>query len=102
MALEINIYWKLAIMFVVLVVAYFVLRYFEMDPFVALWEGLTEVEINMAVLVVTFVISGVLWLIIWKNPFWVNSTAFGTPSKIFLSVAAPIVGYIFGLRAWDK
>ena len=99
---EITLWMKLTIAAIILVVGYFILRYYEMDPIVGLWNAVSQMEWNPTALVLTLMFSALLWAIIWKSPMWVDSTAFGTPSKIFLTIATPIVGYPLAARALNK
>ena len=100
--IELTMEIKLGIFVAILVIGYFVLRHYEMDPVVGLWEALSSMEWNPTALVLTLLFSALLWAIMWKNPMWVNSVAYGTGSKIFLSIATPIVGYPLAVRALNK
>lgn len=100
--MEISIWIKIGIFVVVLVAAYIFLRYQSIDPFAALFESFSEMEFNMTALVLTLAFSVLMWFIIWKNPFWVSSTAYSVFDKIFLTVAVPVVGYPLAVRALNK
>lgn len=93
---------KIGIFVLLVIIIYFVLRYYDMDPLVATWETISEIEWNITVLILTLMISAIMWAVIWTNPFWVNSVAYGFKSKVFLTIVVPIVGYFLGLRAWNK
>lgn len=103
MALEISIGWKLGILFIIIIILYFLLKYlFDVDVLEEIAESISGIEFNMTALILTFLFSGVIWAIIWINPLWVNSTAFGPGSKIFLTIALPIVGYPLAIRSLNK
>lgn len=99
---ELTVEIKIGIFVAFLIIGYFILRYFEMDPIVGFWEAISGLEWNLTALVLTLLFSSMMWIMVWKSPIWVNSTAFGTGSRIFLTVALPIVGYPLAVRALSK
>ena len=103
MPFELTLTIKLIIAAVIIIAAYFILKiYFDMDVLVAAWELISELEFNWTVLVITLIGSVLLSTMIWKSPLWVSSDAFGFKEKLFLTIGTPIMGYIMGMRAWNK
>ncbi len=103
MAIVLSLTVKIIIMVVVAIAGYLIMKYaFDYDILLELWEGLINFELDAKALVLSVVFSIAMWLVIWLNPFWVNSTFFSPGYKIFLTVALPVVGYPIALRALNK
>ena len=99
---ELTLGIRLIIFVLILVIGYFILRHYEIDLVMIVWESISELEWNPTALVLTLLFSALLWAMMWKSPLWLNSTAFGTPSRIFLTIALPIVAYPLSVRALTK
>ncbi len=107
--MEITVWMKLAIFVVILIIAYFVLRYYEMDPVLGMWEAVSEVEWDITALVLTIGFSSIMWAIMWKTSMWATpeeayrfTQITGVPMKVILSVLLPIIGYPLAVRARNK
>lgn len=95
--------FKIGIIAVVIIVIYFVLKYFfEYDLLVEMWESISGIEFNITALIVTLVMAIFMYAVIWLNPFWVKSTFFTFEKKLFLTVAFPIIGYVLAVRGLNK
>ncbi len=105
---EISFIWKLVIFGVILVIGYFVLRYYEIDPFTAMWESIADLEWNLTALILTIVFSAIFWAILWKTPYWATtyggSLLFitGLPAKLFMTIMLPVIGYPLAVRSLNK
>lgn len=98
---------KLIIFAILLVVLYFVFKYFfEIDLLEMIWlslmEAIQSIEWSLTALVLTFVFSGIMWAIMWKNPIWVDSTFFTPTYKIILSILLPLIGYPLAVSSLNK
>ncbi len=101
--MEFSLTIKLIILFAVIVIMYLVSKYWmDYDLLEVIRESILELEFSITGLVLTILFSSVMWAIIWGNPLWVNSIAFGFWHKLFLTVALPIVGYPLAVRALNK
>ena len=106
--MEINLWIKVSIFIVILIIAYFVLRHLEMDPIVGIWEAISGIEWNLSALVLTLLFSSLMLAFIWKSPMWVTPETYrftqitGTPMKILMSILLPIIGYPLAVRALNK
>ena len=106
---EITLWMKGIIFIVILIVGYFVLKYYEMDPVVEMWESITEMEWDPVVLVLTLLFSSIVLAFIWKSPMWTTpiepyrfTDITGIPMKILLSILLPIIGYPLANKAWHR
>ena len=106
--MEINLWTRVGIFIVILIIAYFVLRHLEMDPIVGLWEAITGMEWDLTALILTFIFSAFLLAFIWKSPMWATPETYrvtqitGVPMKILMSILLPIIGYPLAARARQK
>ena len=106
--MEINLWTKVGIFIVILIIAYFVLRHLEMDPIVGFWEAITSMEWDLTALFLTIIFSAFLLAFIWKSPMWATPETYrvtqitGTPMKILMSILLPIIGYPLVARASKK
>ncbi len=102
--------WTRVIIFIViLIIAYFILRYYEMDPILGMWESLSEIEWDPKALILTLLFSSIVLAFIWKSPMWATpeeayrfTKITGIPMKILLSILLPIIGYPLANRALTK
>lgn len=104
-----SLWIKLAIFLVVLIIAYFILRRFEMDPIISLFEAVTELEWDLKALILTLLFSSLMWAIMWKTSMWATpeeayrfTRINGMPMKMLLSILLPIIGYPLTVRALNK
>lgn len=101
-------YLKLIIFLVLLIVAYFVLRQYDLDPLVALGESIQEMEWNMTAVVLTLLFSAFIWVILWKTPWWATTyggdilDVTGLPAKLFLTLGTPVFGYPLAVRSLNR
>jgi len=106
--MEINLWARVTIFIVILIIAYFVLRHLEMDPIVGLWEAITGMEWDLTALILTFIFSALLLAFIWKSPMWATPETYrvtqitGLPMKILMSILLPIIGYPLAAKARQK
>ena len=103
----IPLYLKLLIFFAILVIAYLVLRYYEMDPLVLVQEAISDIEWNITALILTLIFSFLLLAMIWKAPWWSKECVrtfciTGVPAKIVMSILLPFIGYPLAVRALNK
>lgn len=106
----ISIWWKVGIIFFLLIAQYFVLRiFFDFDELDVVKESFFEIEFQIVPLILTLVISAIFWAILWGTPWWATNYACGRWScvngpimKVVLTVLLPIVGYPFAVRSWNK
>ncbi len=103
MVFELAISIKIIIIIVLMIVTYFLLKFFmDIDLIEEMVGSIKDIEFNWTALILTLVFSSMMWAIMWMNPIWKASTAFGTPSKIFLTIALPIIGYPLAVRSLNK
>ena len=106
---ELSLGIKVGIFAAILVIGYFVLRHLDMDPIISFWESITEMEWNVTALVLTILISAIMWVIMWKTSMWATpetayrfTTITGVPMKLLISIVLPIIGYPLAVRALTK
>ncbi|KKL68214.1 hypothetical protein LCGC14_2127180 [marine sediment metagenome] len=106
---ELTIEIKLGIFVAILVIGYFVLRYFEIDPIVGTWEAVSEMEWDPKALILTLLFSVLVLAFIWKSPMWATpeeayriTKITGVPMKTLLSILLPVIGYPLAVRALNK
>ena len=109
MAIELTLWMKVSIFAVILVVTYFILRHYDMDPIRGMWESITEMEWNLKALILTLLFSVLVLAFIWKSPMWAtpelpyrSTQITGIPMKTLLSILLPIIGYPLAARALNK
>ena len=106
--MEITLWIKVTIFILILVIAYFVLKHFDMDPVMGFWEAITEIEWDIKALVLTILFSSLMWAIMWKTSMWATPEIYratqitGLPMKTLLSILLPIVGYPLAVRSLNK
>ena len=106
--MEINLWTRVGIFIVILIIAYFVLRHLEMDPIAGFWEAITGMEWDLTALILTFLFSAFVLAFIWKSPMWATPETYrftqitGIPMKILMSILLPIIGYPLVARARQK
>ena len=106
---ELTLWVKLGIFVAILIIAYFVLRYYEMDPIMGFWESISGVEWNPVALILTLSFSALMWAIMWKTSWWAAPTeayrftlVYGVPMKTLISILLPIIGYPLAVRSLNK
>ena len=109
MALELTLWIKVVIFVVVLIVGYFILKHYDMDPAVVFWESLTEIEWDPKALILTLMFSAIVLAFVWKSPMWATpeeayrfTKITGIPMKVLLSILLPVIGYPLAVRAGNK
>ena len=107
--IEITLWMKVTIFILILVISYFVLKHFDMDPVMGFWEAITEIEWDLTALVLTFIFSSLVLAFIWKSPMWATpeipyrlTQITGIPMKILMSILLPIISYPLAVRARNK
>ena len=106
--IELTLWMRLGIFVVILVIAYFILRHFEIDPVIGFWEAISGMEWNLKALILTLLFSSIMIAIIWKTPMWATPETYrftqvtGPPMKILISILLPIIGYPLAVSALNK
>ncbi len=105
---ELSLWVKLGIFIAILIIAYFILRYYEIDPIIGFWEAISGMEWNPLALILTILFSALLLAIVWKTPMWATPEVCRftrincLPMKTLISILLPIIGYPLAVRALNK
>ena len=106
--MELNLWTKVAIFIVILIIAYFIMKHFDINPLMEFWESISGLQWNLSALVLTLLFSSLLLAFIWMSPLWATPETYrltqitGIPMKILMSILLPIIGYPLAARALNK
>ena len=106
--MELTLWMRVGIFIAILVIAYFIMRYFEIDPIMGFWESISGMEWNLKALILTILFSSLMLAFIWKSPMWITpevcrfTKVTCPPMKILISILLPIIGYPLAANALNK
>ena len=106
--IELTIWMRIGIFILMLIIAYFVLRHYEIDIIMDFWESLSEIEWNPKALILTLLFSALVLAFIWKSPMWATPEVCRftkincLPMKTLLTILLPMIGYPLAVKALNK